>query len=149
MGYIPDTARGIVIKDGKILLMERWRDGLHYYSIPGGKIEKGESRQQTVVRELMEETSVVVRAVRLVAELKAEGSTHFIFLCDYLSGEPALQPDSEEAIIADRHNRFRPCWQPASNLDNLYLRYWEALKPVIVAGLREGFKSKPAVIRAQ
>lgn len=146
MTKIPNTARGIVIRGDQILLMERWKDGQHYFSIPGGKIEKGEKKEQTVRREIQEETSIDVRVNQMIAEQRVEGSTHSIFLCDYLKGEPYLKPDSEEAYIQTEDNKFNPCWKPVNELDSLYLRYWEPLKAYIAKGLREGFPEKPAVV---
>jgi len=48
------TARAIVIKNNKILLMytARYED----YSLPGGGVEEGESIEQGLIRELNEET---------------------------------------------------------------------------------------------
>lgn len=146
MTRIQDTARGIVVKDGKILLMERWKDGQHYYSIPGGKIEPDEAKTDTVEREILEETGVKVRVGRLTAELKVSGSTHSIFLCEYRSGEPSLQPDSEEALQNDGTNKFKPGWRPIESLDSLYLRYWEPLKPMLVRGLEKSFTNEPVII---
>lgn len=146
MARITNTARGLVISDGKILLMKRYNGGQHYFSIPGGGIEPGETREETVEREIAEETSTKVHVRRLVLELKVKGSTHSIFLCDYLSGEPSLQPDSEEAKITTENNTFEPVWQPTRDFANLYLRFWEPLKPFITKGLREGFPEKPEVV---
>jgi 8-oxo-dGTP diphosphatase len=49
----------IVADDGEILLVHspKWNVG---YTIPGGKLEKGETREQAVVREVFEETGLKV-----------------------------------------------------------------------------------------
>ena len=60
------TARCIVVHEGQLLLMERWRDGLHYFSIPGGGVEAGESFEQAAMRELAEETTVAAVIERLI-----------------------------------------------------------------------------------
>ena len=63
------TGRGIVVRGTQILLMERWRAGLHYFSIPGGGIEAGETPQQCAVREILEETTVAATAGREVLQM--------------------------------------------------------------------------------
>jgi ADP-ribose pyrophosphatase YjhB (NUDIX family) len=68
-----DTARGIIQKQHSILLMERWRDDLHYFSIPGGHMEVGESPEETVVREVFEETGVVIKTERHVLLFEDSG----------------------------------------------------------------------------
>ncbi len=115
------TARGIVVHNGRVLLMERWRtddDGheLHYFSVPGGGIRPGEMPEATVVREFYEEMMVVVRPRQKVLELRDHnGGTHIYYQCDYLSGDAQLNPDSPEATeFTSERNKFKPCWLSAS-----------------------------------
>lgn len=136
------TARGIVCKDNSLLVMERWRRDssgrmLHYYSIPGGRVERGESPEQTVVRELMEEMAIAVRPVRLIAKQSHEDDyCHYYFWCELLSGEPILQKDSEEAKLQDVENRYEPGWVPFERVTpevvhNEYAPFVESLPYVI------------------
>ena len=66
------TARAIVIKNNKILLMytSRYED----YSLPGGGVDEGESIEQGLIRELSEETGAqqinVVKAFGLYEEYR-------------------------------------------------------------------------------
>lgn len=71
MGALPqlptrDVAAAIVVRDGKVLGARRYMgnefDG--FYEFPGGKIEPGETYEDTVRRELLEELAVDVRVVR-------------------------------------------------------------------------------------
>ncbi len=52
------AAGGIVIRDGRVLLVHR----AHYddWSLPKGKLDPGESWEEAAVRELEEETALVV-----------------------------------------------------------------------------------------
>ena len=57
----------IIIQNGKILLEKRKNDpGRGKWSIPGGLVELGESLEQTVIREVQEETGLVVDAPELI-----------------------------------------------------------------------------------
>src|SRR5262245_2895813 len=53
----------IVAPDGDILLVrsKKWHD---LFSLPGGKVEWGESREQAFIREIYEETSLKITNVR-------------------------------------------------------------------------------------
>lgn len=136
--HLKNTARGIVVHDGKLLLMERWRDELHYFSIPGGGIEPGETPEETVVREIAEETTVTVKVQRQVLEMHDRGYIHKIYLCEYVSGEPHLLHHAPEANYG-ADNRFKPCWVPLSKLPDIPYIYWKPLKTLLIRGVTEGF----------
>ena len=142
--YTPrDTGRGIVAHNGKILLMERWRPGFHYFSIPGGGIEAGESPEQTVLREIFEETTIKVEVERRVLIMEDSGIKHYIYLCKYIGGEPHLADHTPEALHMTDDNRFKPGWVQISDLPELPFTYWQPLKQPIIEGLNNGFADQP------
>ena len=51
------SVRGIVIKDGKILMIHSLK--YDYYKLPGGGIEKGESYEEALIREVNEESGYI------------------------------------------------------------------------------------------
>lgn len=110
------TARAIIVREGRLLMFERWRRDiwgreLHYYSIPGGGIEKNETPEEAVIRELKEEMSIDVRPLRLLAVQRGKQRTHHYFLCEIVSGEPRFNPMSEEALFRNpAHNRYAVAW---------------------------------------
>lgn len=53
------AGRGIVVRDGKILLSHELNTGV--YMSPGGGLEEGESLEECCARELMEETGYEVK----------------------------------------------------------------------------------------
>lgn len=95
------TARAIIFNDeGKILMIERHKAGEHYFVLPGGSVEEGESLQQAAVREVAEEASLSVIVDKLLyTGTDVYGHDQHIFLCTYLGGEPVLGPDSIEAKL--------------------------------------------------
>lgn len=141
------TGRGIVIKDNQILLMERWRDDLHYFSIPGGGIEPGETAKQTAKREILEETSVHVTVDRMLYEMHdPAGHVHTIFMCTYLSGEPQLQPNSEEAKsmrIRQKSDTYIPRWIPIKEINKLPFLYWAPVGHQLAHDIENGWPTKP------
>lgn len=78
-----DTARqrripcvGAIIKDsgGRLLLIKRGHPPqAGRWSLPGGRVEPGESDQQAVIREIREETGLDIRCDRLVGSVQRLG----------------------------------------------------------------------------
>lgn len=105
----PQVAVGaVVIHQQKILLIKRLRapnQGL--WAIPGGKVELGETLQQTAERELLEETGVVVRATKpcytfdyIEHDVAGKIGFHYVIIdlfAEYVSGIPQAQSDASEA----------------------------------------------------
>mgnify|MGYP000896128921 CR=1 FL=1 len=52
--------RAVIVKDDQILLIHRIKKGNEYFVVPGGGIEEGETEEETLVREVKEETSIDV-----------------------------------------------------------------------------------------
>lgn len=95
------TARAIIFNDdGKLLMVERHKNGEHYFVLPGGHVDPGETPLEAVGREVLEETGLLVTVEKLLyTSHDMLGNDQSLFLCNYLGGEPTLQPDSEEAQI--------------------------------------------------
>lgn len=141
------TGRGLVIKDSQILLMERWRGALHYFSIPGGGVEPGETIEQAATREIYEETGVKATIKRKYITALSDDSEHHVFLCQYVSGEPHLRADSPEAIDHARgDNRFAPRWVDFSELSGLPFEYWQPLHGLLIEGAASGFANAEKTI---
>jgi ADP-ribose pyrophosphatase YjhB (NUDIX family) len=147
MPTLRHTARAIVLHDDRLLLMERWRPGHHYFSIPGGGIEEGETPQETVLRELREETSCEVSVRRQLYLMNFEGNLHHIFLCEYVSGEPHLPADAPEANEGP-DNRFEPCWMPVTGLPAAPFIIWQPVKDRLLYDLEHGFANEVVEIVA-
>ena len=49
----PVSIKGVVVRDGRVLLLRNEREE---WELPGGRIEPGETPEQCVVREIIEET---------------------------------------------------------------------------------------------
>jgi 8-oxo-dGTP diphosphatase len=135
------AVRAIVIKDGQLLVMHRNKFGTEYDTLPGGGVEIGESPEAAVIRELAEETSIVVSNQQLVfiEEAGDPFGTQLIYLCDYVSGEPKLADDSEEAHINKLgQNLYEPKWVPLASLPGLPFLS-EKLKTTILTAVEKGF----------
>lgn len=113
----PTRVAGIVIKDNKLLVIHRIKKGKEYYVFPGGGVEKGETNQDALLREINEETSVMVNIDRLVYIHDYETSQQFYYLCNYQSGRPQLACGSiEKQRIKTKKDFYQPLWVNISQL---------------------------------
>jgi len=67
---------GAIITDagGRLLLIKRGHDpGAGLWSLPGGRVEPGETDEEAVVREIREETGLSVVCDRLVGSVERKG----------------------------------------------------------------------------
>ena len=142
--------RAIVVKDDTLLVMHRNKFGHEYYALVGGGIDFGETAEQSLIREITEETGLVVKNPRLIFIEEAGDvfGIQYIYLCEYVSGEPKLQPDSIEAKIeAEGKNLYTPMWLPIKELQSVPLLP-EVLKQALLDGLKNGWPEKPITLHA-
>ena len=98
--------------DGDEVLLGRKKFGLGQGNLvgPGGKIEPGETPEQAIVREVAEETSLVLGRVELVGELTYPfpfkpvwSQKSWVFVCRQWEGEPRESDElaPEWHLVAD------------------------------------------------
>jgi 8-oxo-dGTP diphosphatase len=145
-------AAGIVIKNPYILLIERKTDEEHYFVFPGGGVEEGETPEQAAVRELEEETSILVDLDRLVFKLtyfeqRPERNTQLFYLCKYVSGEPSLHSASEELAYMNAGNGvYIPQWVPLDRIQSLTL-YPFYIRDRLLDDIENGFVGAPFEVK--
>jgi len=88
----------LVVKEGKMLLVRRAQEpGKGYWTNPGGYIEQLEPIEQTIVREVQEETGIIAAVKSVVAVRDQPRNIHNLYVAfamDYVSGDP--KPDGFE-----------------------------------------------------
>ncbi|HET9320696.1 MAG TPA: NUDIX hydrolase, partial [Bryobacteraceae bacterium] len=112
---------GVIIENGRTLLIRRGSEPLlGEWSIPGGMLELGETLEEGVAREILEETGLVVRVIELIevfdriylestagAQEQKRPRFHYVivdYLCERLAGEPAAGSDVTDVAFASEQD---------------------------------------------
>lgn len=101
---------GVVIRDGRVLLIRRGKEPLlGRWVIPGGTVELGETLEEALVREMEEETGVQVEPVEILTvfdRIQRDGERvlyHYVivdYLCRFRGGEARAASDALEVAWA-------------------------------------------------
>ena len=93
-----------IFREGKVLVVRRARSPAKgFYSLPGGRVEFGETLHAALHREIAEETALKIEIVGLAAWREVmpttEGGGHFVilsFAAHWRAGEPALNEELDD-----------------------------------------------------
>jgi 8-oxo-dGTP diphosphatase len=111
----------LILRRNSILLVQRAHSPLKgYWSLPGGLIELGEKIEEALIREVREETALIVRPKklfeifeRIILDREGWAEYHYIlhdYLCTVVGGE--LEAGDDAAAVA---------WIPRTKLRHLQL----------------------------
>ena len=95
---------GAIFRDGKVLLVRRARaPGAGFYSLPGGRVEFGESLHTALHREVSEETGLKIEIVDLAGWREvlpvAPSGGHYVimsFAARWIANEPVLNEEHDD-----------------------------------------------------
>jgi len=94
------SVTGVVIKDGKVLLARHtYGGGAGLLIIPGGYVEFGESPQDALKREFLEETNVVVEPKKIIGIRFNSHDWYVAFSAEYVSGEAKSDHDENSEVV--------------------------------------------------
>ncbi|MCR4612135.1 MAG: (deoxy)nucleoside triphosphate pyrophosphohydrolase [Lachnospiraceae bacterium] len=107
----------IIKQNGKILATQRgygeFKDG---WEFPGGKIEEGESPQEALKREILEELDTEIKVGELIDRIEYDYPTFHLsmdcFWCEVISGDLVLK-EHEAMKWLDKENLYSVKWLPA------------------------------------
>ena len=127
--YIEAAGGVVTLPDGRILLIQR----LGKWDLPKGKAEKGESLQETAIREVMEECGLKTTPT-IIGELAHTYHTyhqdgqfilkHTAWYAMQHTGDDSLHPQFAEDIT-------QAVWLPANQLDIVFQNTYESIKEVL------------------
>jgi mutator protein MutT len=123
-GERPEVAVGAVaVLDDCLLVIRRGHGpGAGEWSVPGGRVEAGETLHEAIVREVWEETGIEVVVDRFLGWVERLGDDHHFVILDFVVG--LLDPD---AVPVAGDDAAEVAWVPLHELSEIRL----------VAGLHE------------
>ena len=135
----------ILIEGNKLALIERHRSERHYFSFPGGGIDKGESPQEAAIREAEEELGILVELKQKVAVVVLWEKTQHYFLAEKISGEFGTGTGEEYGEYNPQHGTYHPIWMPLEDVltHNVLPR---EVADLVVHSAREGWSPEPVLI---
>jgi len=114
-------ASAIIIWNNKILLIHRKKEGKEYWVFPGGGIEEGETGEETILREIEEETGLTGKNARLAfLDLHPwDKKEHPFYFVEVKGGKVKL--GGPEVERNSENNWYNPEWVSLATVNNLNL----------------------------
>lgn len=115
----PEVCVGAVaVVDGRLLLVRRGHGpAAGEWSLPGGRVEPGETLAEAVVRELAEETGLEVVCDDLVGWVERIGDAHHFVILDFL----VTVLDGPEAVPRAGDDAAEAAWVSLGDVSHLRL----------------------------
>ena len=109
---------GLIVREGKILLAEHEKGGRRYWLLPGGGMEYGETIEEALKRELLEEAGLVIEVGRLlwiVESIPGDKHRHVLnLILEATALEEILHPNPDRVLRDVR-------WKSPDELESLEL----------------------------
>ena len=138
----------VLIEDDKVALIERYRDGKHYFVFPGGGADGDETPKQAAIREMDEETGLRVTVKCELAVIHFGLSTQHYFLAERVNGEFGTGT-GEEYTDADPDNPaqgvYIPTWMPLAELPVHENVYPTEVVDLVLRSVDSGWPEEPVV----
>lgn len=129
------VAKAFIISNNKILLLQRSYDDTSRpgeYDLPGGGVESGESLEEGLIREIIEETGLVIKAHKLVKIVvpglvsNVRGTSKHVFFA------PLFSDDVPVVTLSQEHIAYQ--WLTIDEIQHLFEH------PFYSVGLRYAYK---------
>lgn len=139
---VREGSRGIIVKDGLILLTHERNSG--WWLIPGGGREKGETPEECCIREVAEETGCIVRPLQRFLEMNEYYEeyryiSHY-YVCEVI-GQGRIHLTDEEI-----RRGVQPEWVPLEEAVEIFSRH--ASYAAVSEEKRGSYQREDAALRA-
>lgn len=136
----------VLIEHDQLALIERHKQGRHYFAFPGGGVDEGETDEQAAIREAEEELGIQVAILRKVADIqRANHRAQTYFLVKQVGGTFGTGTGEEYGEVDPAYGTYQPMWMP---LDDVLVKNVvpRRLAEFVVWSHRKGWKVEPEII---
>ena len=107
----PVAVKGVLIRDGRVILLRNDRDE---WELPGGKLELSESPERALAREAKEELQLTIEPKSILDSwvYSVVPGVHVLVLTYGCS-----ESSRDEAVLSDEHKELK--WFPLAEVDSL------------------------------
>jgi len=131
----------VIVEDESILLVRHVKDGRSYWLLPGGGLDYGESLEEGLRRELLEEANLNIAVGDLVIvndSINPDGSRHVINLCF------TARIVSGEIACGDDHRLEEVRFVPLPELPGL--TFYPDVRDELIPAIHDGFPNRAAYL---
>ncbi len=112
-----NRSMALVVRDGKILMIQTFRFNRYIWELPGGGIEAGETAEEAALRELKEECGLDGVINRPLNTLHCKnGSEEYVFLVDVSEEQEAIVGTDPEVAASEEQAIKNVCWKKLDEL---------------------------------
>jgi 8-oxo-dGTP diphosphatase len=119
-------SRGVVIDQGHILLCKTMDLEISFYFLPGGHVEHGESAEQSLLREFVEEAGIKCRVKRLLGCLEFSFEPGHSSICHNHEYNFIFEVESDQLKfgieIPQYEKHIKLMWLPLDQLSKIDFR---------------------------
>jgi len=112
--------RGIIKKDNKYLMVHVLK--MDIFTFPGGRVEKNETLEECIKREVLEETGVLVKVleekIAITEYFQDSVWTNHYFICEYLNDDYEVSLTAEETALG-----METTWKTLEEIMELFENY--------------------------
>jgi 8-oxo-dGTP diphosphatase len=120
------AAKAFILENQRFLAVKRSEEKGDLWELPGGRMEYGETIEETLHREIKEETNLDIIPTRILNSWDLIEDNRqisgIIYLCEL---------KSNSIVLSDEHSDYE--WFSTSEIDKLYPVFSDRLKSIIAA----------------
>jgi len=109
------AVKALIFNGDKFLAVHQRNIRSPRFELPGGRMEFGETAEETVIREVMEETGLIISPVSLVDTWNYVTDTRQITGVIYL----CIAKNCDEVVLSEEHDQFEWLATDAESLEKM------------------------------
>lgn len=106
----------VLLQGDRVALIERHRQGEHYFTFPGGHVEPDETPEQAALREAEEELGLRIAIKKLLAIAWWRGHPQYYYLVEARGGVFGSGHGEEMHHLHPEKGSYRPLWMSVEDL---------------------------------